>query len=141
MSWLRLLYIVSITAVGSLAMFAPVAAWMGDGPGPQTQAAVRRIQLLERDDRWILQLELHNTEPATATYTIGVQTTGEPYLSDFTVEAGGDVTFIHHIYPGDVPAGRLTLSVQRAGDAQPIERVTYHLDASKKAPPGAGAAP
>ena len=137
MSWLRLLYIGSIAAVALLAMFAPLSTWVGGNRASQAEAAVRKLQLLERDDRWILQLELHNADREPGTFTIGVDVDGRAERSDFDVEAGGDITFIHHVYRNSVGEGRLTLTIERAGTPAPVERVTYYLRSSSNSQPEA----
>ncbi len=137
MTKLRLAYVGSLLAAGALALVAALPALFSASPAVEVLEPVQSIQLLERDDRWIIQVDFVNPEAEGAEFTARLDLDGGPVVTEFSVPARGKYTLVHHIYPADVGEGVARLSIYRQGEPQPLEQVTYHLDPKGRALTGA----
>ena len=123
MSKTRVVYVVSLLALGVLlvlTVFKPMAA--GDA---YTQ--VQAVQLLEREDEWVVELNIANQEGQDMEYSIEAVGGGGSHSQDVTVGAGRVFKFIYHIRKDQVHEEEVSFAIYRKGEDTPLERVTYYL--------------
>ena len=123
MSRLRIIYIASLVILGILLVFTvfrPVAT-----SGEYSE--VRRAQLLQTDDEWIIQFDLINHEDEKQDYTMAVLVDGKQYTEDVSILSGRVFTYIHRIPRGTTGAGDVGFTIYKRGEADPLEQVTYYL--------------
>ena len=123
MSGLRIIYIASLVILGTLLVFTvfrPVAT-----SGEYSE--VRRAQLLQTDDEWIIQFDLINHEDRKQDYTMAVLVDGKQYTEDVSILSGRVFTYIHRIPRDAAGAGDVGFTIYKEGEADPLEQVTYYL--------------
>jgi len=123
MSGLRIIYVISLVILGTLLVFTvfrPVATSGEYGE-------VRRAQLLQTDDEWIIQFDLINHEDRKQDYTMAVLVDGKRYTEDVSILSGRVFTYIHRIPRATAGAGDVGFTIYKEGEADPLEQVTYYL--------------
>jgi hypothetical protein len=108
------------------------------GQAPLPEAG--KLQVLAKADEWILEYHLTNSTASDGTYTFviagaasapvvasGVATDRTVHTTSVLVTAGHSYGFIYHLRLGEVPDGPVRFTIDRAGDAAPLEDVTLHL--------------
>lgn len=119
----RLIYLATLVVLGLLVVFTVFRPMvMG-----KEYSEVQRVQLLEREDQWILQFDIINREGRETGYNINVFADGERYAESVLIRDGGVFTYVHHIYPERLIGDEVTFAVYREGESAPIEQGTYVL--------------
>ena len=119
----RVIYIASLVILGVLiafTVFRPVATG-------ENYSEVQRSQLLEREDQWIVELDIINREGRDMSYTIRVLSDAREYTESVLVRDGGVFTYIHHFYPERLTRNEVSFAVYKEGESTPIEQATYYL--------------
>jgi hypothetical protein len=123
MSRLKIAYILSLAILGVLitfTVFRPVA--MGG-----EYSEVQRAQLLEKEDRWIIEFHIFSHEAEDTNYDISVLVDEEQCVESIRLRPGELFKYIHHIYR-DEPEGKdVAVSIYKQGEAIPFEKMTYYL--------------
>ena len=88
---------------------------------------VRRDQLIQQEEEWILQFDIINQEGADVNYTVDALVDGKEYSSIVTVKEGRTFTYIHHIQPEMVRGGEIFLALYREGESTPVKQTTYFV--------------
>ncbi len=123
MSKLRAFYIISLMILGVLlvlTVFRPMASG-------SEYSGVQRVQLLEREDQWIIEFDIINQEGKDTSYTIKVLTDGKLYIESVLIRDGGMFTYIHHFYPDRLTNNEVNFAVYKEGESTPVEQATYFL--------------
>jgi len=123
MSRFKIIYILSLVILGLLIAFA-VFRPMTVG---EEYSEVQRAQLLEREDQWIIELDLINHEGRDQNYTVTMVVDGEQYNTSVLIPSGRMFTYIHHIYSDSVTEGDVRFAIYKEGEATPFEESTYYL--------------
>lgn len=124
MSKLNLIYLASLVLLGAvlvLVVAGPIAKQGQTNP-------LQRAQLLEREDQWILELNLINPKDRPVEYLLRFSGPGGDYEDPVSLPPGATYTHIHHFYRQDFPSGAEALvELYQEGQAEPVERLTYFL--------------
>ncbi len=88
---------------------------------------VQRVQLLEREDQWIIEFDIFNREGKDISYTIEVLADGELYTESVLIRDRGMFTYIHHFYPDQLTKNEVSFAVYKEGESTPIEQATFSL--------------
>ena len=122
MTRLRIIYIASLIILGVLLVFTMPLMTSGE-----KFSEVQRVQLLEAEDRWIVQFDIINKEGKDTNYTINVSIDGKLYTDKVLITDGGAFSYIYDIYADELTEGEVTFAVYKEGESEPIERITYYL--------------
>ena len=122
MAKLRLIFIISLVILAVVLM-----ATLLNLPGGEDYPESRRAQLIQAEDGWILQYDIVNNQQQDIAYTIEINIDDTTYTDGTLVRAGKAYTYIHHIYPQQVGEGEITFTLYQAGQAEPVDRITYYL--------------
>jgi hypothetical protein len=121
---LRVAYIASLVILGVLiavTVFQPMAT------GSEYRQ-VQRAQLLEREDRWIIELHIFNHEAQDTNYTINVLVDEELCTESIQLKQGELFKYSHHISRDKLDqAIKVLVAVHKDGEATPFEQVNYSL--------------
>lgn len=123
MSRLKIVFILSLVILGvliALTVFRPMATG-------SAYSTVQQVQLLEREDQWIIELRIFNREGIDQNYTITVVVDGKLYSEKFLIHDGRIFTYIHHFYRDRLINNEVKFTVYKEGEATPLEEVTYYL--------------
>ena len=123
MSRAKIIYIASLVILGVLiafTVFRPIAVG-----GEYSE--VQRAQLLETENKWIIQFDLINHEGRDQNYTITMVVYGKQYNTSVLIPDGRIFTYIHHIYPDTITEGDVRFTIYKEGEATPFEEATYYL--------------
>jgi len=123
MSRLKIVFILSLVILGVLIAFT-VFRPMATGSAYST---VQQVQLLEREDQWIIELRIFNREGIDQNYTITVVADGKQYNESVLILDGRMFTYIHHFYRDRLTNNEVKFTVYKEGKATPIEEITYYL--------------
>jgi len=123
MSRAKIIYIASLVILGVLIAFT-VFQPMATGSEYST---VQRVQLLEAENKWIIQFDLINHEGRDQNYTITVVVDGKQYKESVLIQDRRIFTYIHHFYRDRLTNNEVKFTVYKEGEATPIEEVTYYL--------------
>lgn len=118
---LKTIYITSLVMLGILiafTVFRPMA--IGEG-----YSEVQRAQLLEKEDQWIIELDIINQEGKDTNYAIEVLVDGKQYNESVLIKDEMAFTYIHHFYPDSLTEGEVSFAVYKEGESAPIEQATY----------------
>ena len=96
-------------------------------PSGQDDTESNKAQIIEEEERWILQYDIINNEDKDINYTIYVTIDGVVYTDSTVVKQGKTYTYIHHIYPQQLTEGKVTFALYEENKAEPIEQATYYL--------------
>jgi len=118
----RIFYVVLLAVLGVLVGFA---VWGPLGGGEYTE--VQRVQLLEREDEWIVQFDIINHEGQERSYTINVEVGGKTQSEDVLIPDGRKYSYITHIRPETLDDGDVSFYLYREDEAEPFKQLTYHL--------------
>jgi len=125
MSKLIIIYIASLIILGLLiavTVFKPMATG-------EEYSEVQRAQLLEREDRWIIELHIFNPEAQDTDYTINVLVDEELCTESIQLKPGGLFKYNHHISRDNLDqAIKVLVAVHKDGEATPFEQTTYYLE-------------
>ena len=97
-------------------------------PSGQDYPEPRRAQIINAGDEWILQYDIINNGNRDIEYTISVTIDSRDYTDTTIVKQGKAYTYIHHIYPQQLTAGEVSLTVYEDAGPEPIEHATYHIN-------------
>ncbi|MFC1926482.1 hypothetical protein ACFLWV_01885 [Chloroflexota bacterium] len=122
MSRARIVYVVLLVVLGAL---VGLAVWGPLGGGEYTE--VQRVQLLEREDEWIIQFDIINHEGKEQGYTINVEVGGTTRSEDVLIPDGRKYSYISHIRPETLDNGDISFYLYREDEADPFKQLTYHL--------------
>ena len=90
---------------------------------------VLRAQLLEREDRWIIELHIFNHEAQDTNYTINVLFDEELCTESIGIRPGGLFKYSHHISRDRINQGKeVSVAVYKEDEATPFEQATYYLE-------------
>ena len=120
----RFVYLASLVILGLLitvTIFQPMATG-------SEYSQVQRAHFLERDDQWIIELDIINREGKDMSYTIEVLADGEPYTESVLIRGRGMFTYIHHFYPDRLTSNEVSFAVYKEGESAPVEQATYYLE-------------
>ncbi len=123
MSKLRAFYIISLMILGVLlvlTVFRPMASG-------SEYSEVQRVQLLEREDQWIIEFDIINREGEDMSYTITVFADEKLYTESVLIKDEGMFTYIHHFYPDRLTKNEVNFAVYKEGESTPVEQATYFL--------------
>ena len=124
MSKLSIIFVASLVILGGLLVFTvfrPMAAG-------EKFSALTRESIIQAEDEWIIQVSIINREGLATSYIIEWSTGGETYNSKkVLIKNGRTFTNIHHVYPDTVKAGKIQLTIYKAGETTPFEESTYHI--------------
>ncbi len=123
MSRLSIVYIVSLIILGVLLVFT-VFRPMASG---ERFTTVMRESVIQREDQWIIQVDIINREGKTTGYVVNWSSGGETYSQEVSVKDGRVFTSIHYVYPEAVEEGEVNLTIYREGEATPFEEATYYV--------------
>ena len=123
MSKLRIIYIASLVILGVLTAFIVFQPITGGTEYSEAQEA----QLLEREDRWIIELHIFSHEAQDTNYTINVLVNEELSSESIRLRPGELFKYIHHISRDSLTEGEVSVTVYKEGEATPLEEVTYYL--------------
>jgi hypothetical protein len=125
MSKLIIIYIASLVIPGvliTLAVFRPLAT-------DEDHSEALQAQLLEREDRWVIDLHISNHEAQDIDYTTNVLVDGELCTESFRLRPGGLGKCSYHISRDNLGQECIVcVAVHKDGEATPFEQVTYHLE-------------
>lgn len=125
LSKLRLILVLSIVALAGV--FITTIYLIPSGQGyPES----RRAQIIHSGNEWILQYDIINNENRDIGYTIHVTIDNTVYTDSTIVKPGKTYTYIHHIYPRQLTAGKVTVALYEEDKATPVEQATYYIDFS-----------
>jgi hypothetical protein len=93
-----------------------------------------RAQLLERPDEWVLQYNLLNDGPHAAVFSHEVTFDGQVQRATPFIEPGQAYQFVSHVPKNLLTTGEVRFTVTRAGDAEPLEDLVFHLEPAAAAP-------
>lgn len=119
---LRLIFIASVIILAGL--FIAVVCLV---PSSQTSQESRRTQLIKGDNEWILQCDIANDSEEDVKYTFNLRLDDTLYTDSAAVKPGKTYTYIHHIYPHQLMAGKVTFMVYQEGIAEPLEQADYYI--------------
>ncbi|MFC2058936.1 hypothetical protein ACFLTS_04755 [Chloroflexota bacterium] len=122
MSRARIFYVALLVILGALVGFA---VWGPLGGGEYTE--VQRVQLLEREDEWIVQLDIINHEGREQGYTINVEEGGRTQSQDILIPDGRKYTYISHFRSETLENRDISFYIYRGDEADPFKQLTYHL--------------
>jgi hypothetical protein len=123
-SKLKIIYIASLVILGVLIAFT-IFQPMATG---KEYSEVQRAQLLEREDRWIIELHIFNREAQDTNYTIKVLADEKEYTESVLIRDGGMFTYIHHFYPDQLTSNEVSFTMYKDDEATPFEQATYYLE-------------
>jgi len=119
----RIIYIASLIILGVLIAFT---AFQPVVLGEQ-YSEVQWVQLLEREEQWIVEFDIINQEKQDMSYTIEVVADGKLYSESVLIRDGRVFTYIHHFYPDRLTRNEVSFAVYKEEESTPIEQVTYFL--------------
>lgn len=124
-SKLIIIYIASLVILGvliTLAVFQPMVT-------DEDHSEALQAHLLEREDRWVIELHISNHEAQDTTYTINVLVDGELCTESFRLRPEGLGKCSYHISRDNLGQATLvSIAIHKDGEATPFEQVTYHLE-------------
>jgi len=122
---LRIAYIASLVILGVFIAFAVFQPMVTD----EDHNEALQAHLLEREDRWVIELCIFNHEAQDTDYTINVLISGELCTESFRLRPGGLGKCSYHISRDNLgQACIVCVDVYKDGEATPFEQVTYHLE-------------
>lgn len=122
---LRIVYIISLVILGVLITFAVFQPMAIGGEYSQVQ----RAQLLEREDRWVIELHIFNREAQDTNYTINVLVDEELCTESIQLKQGELFKYSHHISRDKFEqTSEVSVAVYKEGESTPFEQVTYYLE-------------
>jgi hypothetical protein len=133
---LRLVYALSLAALGLLiigTLTSPVLLPLLRPPEASLPETAR-VQLLERPDEWVLQYNLLNDGPHAAVFSHEVSFDGQLQRATPLLEPGHAYQFVSHVPKAQLTTGEVRFTVTRAGDAEPLEDLRFHLGSAAAAP-------
>ena len=116
-------YILSLAILGVLIAFTVFRPMAVGGE----YSEVQRAQLLEREDRWIIELHIFSHEVKDTNYEINVLVDEELCTESIRLRPGELFKYIHHIYRDKLEERVVSVAVYKQGEATPFEKITYHL--------------
>ncbi len=123
-SKLIIIYIASLVILGVLITLAVFQPMVTDGD----QSEALQAHLLEREDRWVIELHISNHEAQDTDYTTNVLVDGELCTESFRLRPGGLGKCSYHISRDNLgQATIVSVDVYKDGEATPFEQVNYHL--------------
>jgi len=123
MSKLKIIYIASLVILGVLVAFIVFRPMVAGGE----YSTVQQAHLLEREDRWIIELHLFNHEAQDTNYTINVLADEELCTESIQLRPGELFKYIHHISRDNLTEREVSVAIYKEGEATPVEEVTYYL--------------
>jgi uncharacterized membrane protein len=96
-------------------------------PSGEDYTETKRVQIIEAENERILQCDIINREDRDIEYTIVVTIDGVVYTDSTVVKPGKSYTYIHHIYPQQLPEGEVSFALYQEGKSEPIEKATFHI--------------
>jgi len=124
MSKLRIVFIASLLILAVLLVFT-IFRPLTFGQEFET---LTRESIIEKEDEWIIQVDIINREGEDTNYIIEWSTGGEIYNSKkMPIKNGRGFTNIHHVYPKTVKDGEIHLTIYKEGEPTPFEQSTYHI--------------
>ncbi len=120
---LRIVFITSLVILGVLIVVTVFQPMVTGGK----YSEVQRVQLLEKENQWIIEFHIMNHEGKDINYTITVVVDGKQDSENVLIRDGRIFTYIYHIYRDQVTDGNATFTIYKEGEETPLEQVTYHL--------------
>jgi len=122
LSRLRLVFVLSLIILAGV--FISIIYLI---PSGQDDTESNKAQIIEEEERWILQYDIVNNEDKDINYTIHVTVDGTVYKDSTVVKRGKKYTYTRHIYPEHLEEGRVTFTLYEEGKTEPVEEVTYYI--------------
>lgn len=122
MSKLKLIFVLSLVALAGVFILTLLLIPSGQGY-PESQ----RAQIIQADNEWILQYDIINNQERDIKYTIYITIDDAAYTDSTVVKSGKTYTYIHHIYPQQLAEGKVTFTLYKDGQAEPVEQATYYI--------------
>lgn len=119
----RIIYIISLVMLGVLIVFTAARPMATSGQ----YSEVQRAQLLEREDRRIIEFDILNREGKGTNYTIKVIADGKLYTESVFIKDGRIFTYAHHFYPERLTNNEVSFAVYKEGEAAPIKQASFYL--------------
>ena len=123
MSKLRIIFVASLLILGVLlvfTLFRPITVG-------QKFETLTRESIIEKEDEWIIQINIINREGEDTDYIIEWSTGEETYSGRVSIESGRTFTNIYHVYPETVKEGKVYLTIYKEGEPTPFEQSTYYV--------------
>ena len=123
MKKIKLFYVLTLVIIGFLlaaTMLRPVTS-------DAKYSEVQRRQLVQAEDKWILQFEIFNHEGKDTYYTVRSIVGEQPYIENIDIRDAGMFTYIQYLYPEKLKDKSISFEVWKAGEETPFDRVTYNL--------------
>ena len=124
MSKLRIIYILSIVALGVLVVFTVFKPMTSE----EKFSEVTRESVIKQEDKWIIEISLINREGKIANYIINWTTGDNTYSERVAIKDGRVFTYIHYVYPDAVIDGEVKLEIYKEGETIPFEETTYYVN-------------
>ena len=123
MSKLRLVFVLSLVVLAGVFIFTLYLIPFGE-----SYPELRKAQIINAGNEWILQYDIINNQEIDIKYTIHVTVDGAAYSDSTVVKPGKTYTYIHHIYPRQLAEGKVTFALYEGDKAEPVEQVTYYIN-------------
>ena len=123
MSRLRLIFILSLVILVGVLISTIYFIPLG-----QSHTGSKKAQIIEGENKWILQYDITNSEERDIKYTILVTIDDVVCTDSKVVKQGETYTYIHNIYPEQLREGEVAFALYEEGKAKPIEQATYYID-------------
>jgi len=123
MSKPRIIFVASLLVLGVLlafTLFKPITVG-------QKFETLTRESIIEKEDEWIIQINIINKEGEVTDYTIEWSTGEETYSGRVSIGNGRTFTNIYHVYPETVKEGKVYLTIYKEGEPTPFEQSTYYV--------------
>ncbi len=123
MSGRKAFYVLSLAMLGVLIILTLIKP-MTKGAG---YSEIQRENLLQTERDWIVQFDLVNREGKDTGYTINVSLDGEVSSLESLIPDRGVFTYIRSVRKDLLTDPVMTLTIYKAGEADPFEEATYNL--------------
>ncbi len=118
------LYVLSLAVLGALlavTFFRPMATG-------KEYSTVQQEQIVKTDRGWLIQYNLVNTGETDRSFTVLETVDSVDICSDTVlIPAGGTYVYSHHLLSEHVSQGKVSFTIYRDQEKEPVEKLTYHL--------------
>lgn len=124
LSPVKKVYILSLAVLGVLlavTFFRPIATG-------KEYSTVQKEYIVKTDQGWLIQYNLVNTGETDRSFTV-LEAVDSVDICSETVQipAGGTYVYNHHLFSEHVSQGKVSFTIYRDQEKDPVETLTYHL--------------
>ena len=123
MSKLKVIYIVSLIILAVLIAFTVFRPMSTSGK----YSEVQKVQLLEAEGEWAIELAILNHEDSDQNYTINILVDDELITDSISIKGNRMSNYNYSISRDMITRGEVSLAVYKEGQATPFEQITYYL--------------